>query len=209
MHVRPDDAVTPTVAAARRATSATRRLIAATVNSGAPLDELDAAADAIEELADRLEPHRRDTRYAGTPGVRVGGDNTSILETHPLIGPSNPLAPPMTVARDGDRARATVTYSHQYEGPPGRVHGGMLAAAFDLVVGAAAALSGKVFFTGTLTVRYLAPTPLHVPVEFEATLDRVEDRRLFASGRLHVDGKVTAEAEGVFVTVREDAFEGA
>ena len=208
MLVRGDDDVTPTVAAARRATAAMRRLIAATVNSGAPLDELEAAAEAIEQLADRLEPHRRATRYEGTVGVRVGGDNTSILETHPIIGPSNPLAPPMTIMRGGDTARATVTYSHQYEGPPGRVHGGMLAAAFDLVVGAAAALSGRVFFTGTLTVRYLAPTPLHVPVHFEATLDRVENRRLFASGRLVVDGEVTAEADGVFIAVGEQAFEG-
>src|SRR5205085_8191623 len=181
---------------------------AATVNSGAPVEELDTAADALEHLADRLEPYRRPTRYAGTLGVQVGGDNRAILETHPVIGPSNPIAPPMTVTRDGETARATVTYSHQYEGPPGRVHGGMLAAAFDLVVGAAAALSGHVFFTGMLTVRYRAPTPLHVPVHFEATIDRIENRSIFATGRLLVDGELTAEAEGVFITVAEQAFEG-
>ncbi|MEX0666540.1 MAG: PaaI family thioesterase [Acidimicrobiia bacterium] len=206
--MHPDRDVTPAVAAARRATLATRRIIAATVNGSAPAPDLEAAADSLERLADTLEPHARTSRYDGTPGVQLGGDNTAILESHPMIGPSNPLAPPMALSRDRDGACATAIYGHQYEGPPGRVHGGFIAAAFDQVVGAAAALSGKAFFTGTLTVRYFAPTPLHVPVQFEGTLDGIEDRRIHASARLLVDGKVTAEAEGVMVTVPDATFHG-
>ena len=206
LYVVEDDEVSEEIAATRRATSAIRRLIAATVNNDAPADELDAAADELEALADRLEPHARASRYEGTPGVRIGGDNAAILESHPMMGPSNALAPPMLLSRDATGARGTLTYSHQYEGPPGRVHGGFIAAAFDQVVGAAAALSGKVFFTGTLTIRYLSPTPLHVPVRYEGTLDRVEDRRIHASARLLVDSEVTAEAEGVMVAVPESTF---
>lgn len=206
LYVLEGDELSGEVAATRRATTALRRLIAATVNNAAPAEELIAAAEALEALADRLEPHARASRYDGTPGVRIGGDNTPILESHPMMGPSNALAPPMGLSLDATGARATVTYSHQYEGPPGRVHGGFIAAAFDQVVGAAAALSGKVFFTGTLTVRYLSPTPLHVPVLYEGTLDGVEDRRIHASARLLVDGEVTAEAEGVMVTVPESTF---
>jgi len=134
LYVHPDRDVTPAVAASRRATLATRRLIAATVNSAAPTADLEAAADALEQLADALEPHARTSRYDGTPGVRLGGDNTAILESHPMMGPSNPLAPPISLTRDADGVRATAIYGHQYEGPPGRVHGGLIADAEGVMV---------------------------------------------------------------------------
>lgn len=209
LFVHSDRDVTPAVAASRRATIATRRLIAAIVNGAAPASDLEAAADDLERLADALEPHARRSRYAGTPGVQRGGDNTAILESHPLMGPSNPLAPPISLTRDADGARGTVVYDHQYEGPPGRVHGGFIAAAFDQILGAAAALSGRVFFTGTLTIRYRKPTPLHVPIQMEGAIETVRPRTVHVTGRMLAHGEVTAEAEGVMVTVADDTFHGA
>jgi acyl-coenzyme A thioesterase PaaI-like protein len=204
--VQTDDEVTPEVAATRRAATAARRVIAAMVNNSASTATMGAAADDLERLAASLEPTAGASRYDGTPGVRIGGDNAVILESHPMIGPSNPLAPPLVITRDDRRAYATGTYDRQYEGPPGRLHGGFIAAAFDQVVGAAAALSGRVFLTGTLVVRYRAATPLNVPLRFEAELDKVEARRIHASGRLVVDGEVTAEAEGVMIAVDQQLF---
>jgi acyl-coenzyme A thioesterase PaaI-like protein len=126
-----------------------------------------------------------------------------------MMGPSNPLSPPISLTRDADGAHATVVYGHQYEGPPGRVHGGFIAAAFDQVLGAAAALSGRVFFTGSLTVKYRKPTPLHVPVQMEGEIQSVRPRTVHVVGRMLFDGEVTAEAEGVMVTVPDDTFHGA
>lgn len=206
LYVHPDDAVSPEVAATRRATAAVRRIIAAAANNDAPVAKLESAATTLEQIADDLEPHARTSRYEGIGGIKLGGDNSRILESHPMMGPSNAIAPPMKITRDANQARGTVTYSHQYEGPPGRVHGGFIAAAFDQVVGAAAALSGQVFFTGSLNVKFFAPTPLHVPLVYEATLDRVEDRRLHATGLLRAGDEVTAECEGIFVTVAESTF---
>ena len=96
---------------------------------------------------------------------------------------------------------ATATYGHAYEGPPGCVHGGMLAAAFDIVLGAAAATAQRPALTGTLTIRYRRPTPLHTEVRYEGEVDRVEERRTHVVARSIVDGRVTCEAEGVFVCV--------
>jgi acyl-coenzyme A thioesterase PaaI-like protein len=208
LSIHPDADVTPEIAASRRMALATRRLVAGLVNTGAPAATLERAADQLEELADQLAPFARSSRYEGTPGVVLGGDNRVILESHPMMGPSNPIAPPLTISREPDRRRAYAegTYGHAYEGPPGRLHGGFIAAAFDQVIGAAAALAGHVFLTGLLTVRYRAATPLHVPLRFEAELDRVESRRLHASGRLVVDGTVTADGEGVFIVVDDQVF---
>jgi len=68
--------------------------------------------------------------------------------------------------------------------------------------------SGNGGMTGTLTVRYRRPTPLHAPVEFEARLDRVEGRKNFTSGVLKgPDGEVTAEADAVFISVPAERFQ--
>jgi len=209
LYAHPDRDVTPAVAGSRRATVAIRRLIAAMVNGAAAAADLEAAADELERLADALEPHARDSRYSGTPGVQLGGDNTAIFESHPMMGPSNPLAPPISLTRDADGAHATVVYGHPYEGPPDRVHGGFIAAAFDQVLGAAAALSGRVFFTGTLTVKYRKPTPLHVPVQMEGEIESIRPRTIHVTGRMVANGEITAEAEGVMVTVAPDTFHGA
>jgi acyl-CoA thioesterase FadM len=55
--------------------------------------------------------------------------------------------------------------------------------------------------TGTLKIRYLRPTPLHQRVDIEGWTERVEGRRIVAKGRMTVAGELTAEAEGLFITI--------
>jgi acyl-coenzyme A thioesterase PaaI-like protein len=204
--IRPDDELPPDVVATRRAAAAIRGIVAGMLNGRATATELDRIADTLEGLAAEIEPGGRASRYEDNNLV-VGGDNSLILETHPILGPSNPLAPPLVITRNGNGACATVTYGHQYEGPPDRVHGGMIAAGFDMVLGAAAALTGQGFFTGTLAIRYRAATPLDIPVRYESTLDRVVDRRIHTSGCLYSGEELTADAKGVFIMVRREVFD--
>ena len=122
----------------------------------------------------------------------------------PLIGLANPLAPPLTIGRKDDRhAHATGIFGSAYEGPPGSVHGGFVAAAFDEVLGYVQSLSGFPGMTGTLKVIYRSPTPLHTSLLFEAKLERVEGRKIFASARLEAGGVLCAEAEAIFISFRE------
>jgi acyl-coenzyme A thioesterase PaaI-like protein len=95
-----------------------------------------------------------------------------------------------------------VRFGTAYEGPPGFVHGGFVAAAFDDVLGLAQSLSNRAGMTGTLTVRYRRPTPLHTDLVFEGRLVSVDGRKILTEGVSRgPDGEVTAEAEGLFVTV--------
>ena len=54
---------------------------------------------------------------------------------------------------------------------------------------------------GTLTVRYIRPTPLHTDLVFEGKTASVEGRKIFVIGTLHAADILTAEAEGVFVNL--------
>ena len=94
-----------------------------------------------------------------------------------------------------------VRFGSAYEGPPGSVHGGVVAATFDEVLGMTQSLSGQPGMTGTLTVKYRRPTPLHRDLRFEGTLDRVDGRKIFTTGRCFDGDTLTAEAEGLFVRV--------
>ena len=192
----------------RRLADAMRLVIERLVPSNAPTDELRAAADGLERYAEALRAHPRLVRVHGHAESANAGDVGAFFDQSPMIGLANPLAPPVTIGRTGEEtASATVTFGSAYEGPPGSVHGGFVAAAFDEVLGYVQSLSGAPGMTGTLTVRYRKPTPLHQELLFEAELARVEGRKIFTQATVQADGVVTAEAEGIFISVRPGAME--
>ena len=158
----------------RRLADAMRLVIERLVPSNAPVDELRAAADGLERYAEALAAHPRLVRVHGHPESATAGDVGAFFDQSPLIGLANPLAPPITIGRAGDtKAFASVTFGSAYEGPPGSVHGGFVAAAFDEILGYVQSLSGAPGMTGTLKVRYILPTPLHQKLLFEAEITRV------------------------------------
>ena len=186
----------------RRLADAMRRVSEHVVLSDAPEEELSAASDALERYADRLEAHPKLVRVMGHPEAATSGNVAAFFDQSPVIGLANPLAPPLTIARSGElSARATATFGSAYEGPPGHVHGGWVAAAFDEVLGYVQSLGGNPGMTGRLTVHYRRPTPLHVELRFEAQLVREEGRKIITEAQVYAGDILTAEAEGLFVSI--------
>jgi acyl-coenzyme A thioesterase PaaI-like protein len=186
----------------RRLARAMRLVIERLVPSNAPEGELRRAADALERYAEQLRSHPRLKNFHGYAESANAGDVGAFFDQSPMIGLANPLAPPITIGRAGERsAVATVRFGSAYEGPPGCVHGGFVAAAFDEVLGFVQSLGGNPGMTARLTVQYRRPTPLHTDLRFEAELERIEGRKIFTRGRVLANGEVTAEAEGLFVSV--------
>jgi acyl-coenzyme A thioesterase PaaI-like protein len=192
----------------RRLAAAMRLVIERLVPSNAPTDELRLAAEGLERYAEALQAHPRLIKVMGHSESANAGNVGAFFDQSPLIGLANPLAPPITIAKSGDRsAVATVCFGSAYEGPPGSVHGGFVAAAFDEVLGFVQSLSGNPGMTGTLTIRYRKPTPLHQELRFEGEWVRSEGRKTFCEGRVMADGILTAEAEGIFVSVPRERME--
>lgn len=121
---------------------------------------------------------------------------------HPLLGSTHPVAPPIDLRVEGDVTVGEVTFDVRFEGNEGWVHGGFVAAGFDIVAVQAARLSGRSGPTGTLHVRFLAPTPVGVALRYEGRFVRAEGRKLHTQGHLARvdDGRRTAEAEAIVVT---------
>ena len=193
--------VTPRRAEMRRLGDATRRVIARLVATKATENELKAAADALEQIAETLEKYPQGRLYEGFAESANAGDPHAFFDHSPVMGVANPLAPPLRLeVRDG-KVHGRVYFGPAYEGPPGAVHGGYVACAFDEVLGLAQSIGGNPGMTGTLTIKYRRPTPLHTDLRFEAGIDRVDGRKIFTSGQLYADDELTAEAEGIFISV--------
>jgi acyl-coenzyme A thioesterase PaaI-like protein len=190
----------------RRLASALRALVSSCVADDPPEELLRAAADALEQQAKSLSAYPgktfRDAIHDGSNAF----DPTVFGDRGALIGRSNPLAPPLKLSPEGDVSVGLVTFGAPYEGAPGWVHGGLVAAAFDQLFGYAQVRRGVGSVTSRLTIRYHRPTPIRTPLRLEATITRAEGRETDLAGKLLVDGRVLVTAEALFITIDPEAF---
>lgn len=123
-------------------------------------------------------------------------------ERSPFIGRCNALASPMRIWHEGDLTYGEATYPDRYEGPPGRVHGGFVVAAFDDLLGVAQSAAGIAGLTGTLEVVLRAGTPLNARIDYESGVTSASGRKVTCWGRATLDGQLLAEATGIFIEPR-------
>lgn len=176
------------------------------VQTSAPVELIARAADQVEAVAALLAQHRSASIYEGFAESANAGEPFAFFDHSPMLGRANPLAPPIELSLEDGRILGRATFGAAYEGPPGCVHGGYIAAAFDEVLGSTQSLSGAPGMTGRLTVHYRSPTPLHTELTFEGTLDRVDGRKIHTSGRLRAGEVLCAEAEGLFISIDFSKF---
>ncbi|GAB3192057.1 PaaI family thioesterase [Geodermatophilus arenarius] len=183
---------------------ALRELVDAAVRTEVPEAELEAAAAVARELAARLRVAGRGLHEI----ARVDDPETGERWYSPVYGPGSPVAPPL-VATDTPDGTATgrVTVGKAHEGPPGLVHGGVVATLLDHVLARALRAAGRGGLTATLTVKYRRPVHLGVPLLVTAEMGETAGRRTTAHARLVAEDSpevVLAEAEGLFVALRAE-----
>lgn len=130
------------------------------------------------------------------------------LRFNPVSGSCNPVAAPLHTWRitegpdgpDGRRTQGRVRFGSAYEGPPGHAHGAMIAGMFDDLLGMSQLAVG---FTGSITVTYRRPTPLHRDLDVAAWVARVDGRKRWLHGTCHLDGVLLTEADGLFIAPRQ------
>lgn len=177
-------------------TAAVRRLVEAGISTGADSETIRRAQVALEAIADTLEEQRHD----GPRTMRHADTGRPITWADPVIGLRNAIAPPLSIEHtESGRCWTEFHLGAPYEGPPGRVHGGICALVLDHILGEVASEGlRKPRFTGTLTLKYLRGTPLG-PLRAEAWVERTEGVKAFARGQILDAEGVTVEAEGIFI----------
>ncbi len=192
----------------------------------AELDDADLgwATELVTDIAQRLRPKVVDgvrmqhaLRYEGFTGkgdrfdpdttdeAAAGGslDPEEFFPYSPLVGRLNPISPPIRMWRASGASKCEVhgsaVFRSAYNGPPGSVHGGVLAATFDELLGATAVVNGLGAFTGTLSVVYKSFTPLEQKVDMRAWVTGTERRKVFIEGEIRHGSKLCATASGIFI----------
>lgn len=188
---------------------ACRRIIDELASSTAPSDAFAQARDLLQQAVAILADADHGRPYEGGEGSLAHYQEHMFIDHSPLVGPLNPLAPPIAISADGTKVTGEVTFGDAYEGPPGCVHGGFIAAGFDEVLGLAQGMSGRPGMTARLTVQYRSPSPLHQALHFVGDIENIDGRKIFTKGELRVvaDGRLCAEAEGLFISMNPEIFQ--
>ncbi len=127
-----------------------------------------------------------------------------------VCGLENPIGLKVRFYQDDETGKVVVDYTPDphHEGWPGHLHGGVILAIFDEVLGRAGFLKGIWTMTGKLEVRFRAPVPMGVPLRFEAWIEEERRRFLVVAGHLLLpDGTKAVTARGTYVRVPEEQLE--
>lgn len=187
----------------------TRKLIDQVRSTGAPADALARCQEHIAAAIAALDP-RKQVCNASAHGLGMDTaasaprDINQMLPFSPITGSCNPVAPPVVFRLEGDEVRGEASFSSVYAGPPNTVHGGTIAGLFDELLSIANIANGKAAYTGSLTIKYHAPTPLNTKVDLYAFCLSRSGRKVKSRGEMRCKGVLTASAEGLFIVPRQD-----
>lgn len=178
--------------------AALRKIIHESFMSTAATEDIEQAISDVEGALSRLQGK------SGVPGTAAAESHFS--DRSPFYGQMNPISMPMEMSIDHEVGEfgAVVgmgVFTEQFEGPPGHVHGGFIAGAFDEVLGMSQSLTGRPGMTGKLSITYRSPTPLHTKIVFKGWVEKVDGRKIFTKGTAHNGDVLCAEAEALFLSM--------
>ena len=119
-------------------------------------------------------------------------------------GPANPqgLHLHFTVDAQALTATTTLTLTRLHEGPPGYIHGGIIAVLMDEAMSKLNRPLNALAMTRNMQVDYLRPSPLGQLLTLSSTHLRREGRKLFHQAQLHnAKGDLLAQANGLFIAI--------
>jgi len=189
----------------------------AVADLGEALRDLTSSAIGSEVAVDVVRRVTEDVRsLAGTLAERRRrlDEPSSVDDLHrgqrlfnPVVGPGNPVAPPMHVEIVDGAAIGSCTLDWRYEGPFTYAHGGVSAMLLDQIMGYACAAAGHPGVTGRLEVRYRSTVPLGEPLRIEGRLIDILGVRAAIRGSISLQtdpDTELVEAEGRFVALRPE-----
>lgn len=142
--------------------------------------------------------------FAGLEEQRVSRPGTTYHRCFGC-GPAHPDGLRVRCFITDDGVLSPIVIPGRFEGPPGNAHGGIVAGYLDEVLaGAAARHTGRIYVTGELTVRYVKPVPLETPLLGRGWVVKDHGRYLDLEGTLEdfPSRAVLAQARGRFLPIR-------
>jgi acyl-coenzyme A thioesterase PaaI-like protein len=103
---------------------------------------------------------------------------------------------------DGERVVTTWVPDEQHAGFPGFVHGGLIAAVLDDVMGRCSVLHRRWVVTGRMEARFRDAAPIGAALRVEGWITHLTRRVMKAEARMSLtDGTVVADATGTYLPI--------
>lgn len=148
------------------------------------------------------------TRHA--PDSMAGNPTLDERASHCFgCGPANPQGLHLVFTTSTDdpehpTATAQVQLDRHHEGPPGYLHGGLVATLLDEAMSKLNRPLNVLAMTRHMEVDYLRPVPLFEPLIVISRHLRRDGRKLFHQAEIQVpNGVVLARAKGLFIVIDE------
>ncbi len=119
-------------------------------------------------------------------------------------GPANPVGLHLSflVAED-QSVVCQPTVANTFAGPPGLLHGGIIATLLDEAMSKAVRVHGLTAMTRQMEIDYLRPVPSATPIRIEGRLVRSEGRKHWTEAKIvNEKSTILATAKGLFIEVR-------
>ena len=119
-------------------------------------------------------------------------------------GPANRHGLRLRFALDAEAGTATARFrlTRRFEGPPGHIHGGIIATLLDEAMGKVNKLKDVVALTRHIEVDYLRPVPLRQSLVVVGSAARVEGRKHTNRAEIRdANGDLLARATGLFIAI--------
>jgi uncharacterized protein (TIGR00369 family) len=95
-----------------------------------------------------------------------------------------------------------VKLARRYEGPPGHIHGGIIATLLDEAMGKVNKIHNLVAMTRHIDIDYLRPSPLGVPLTVTGRFVRRDGRKVFMEGEIrNAAGDLLVRGKALFVAI--------
>lgn len=170
-----------------------RRLQDMVAATAPPADVTTQVRDLLASCRRLLEPHVVDD---------AGQIYGKLLQ---IAGRGQTLIPPLHVIhRSSTELNATTMFGRFHSGSNQAVHGGAIALLFDEALGSVADLGGRPRSrTAELRVKFRSVTPIDRQLSVRVKLVEEDGRKRRLHSELRDDERLCAEAEGLFVALRD------
>jgi len=119
-------------------------------------------------------------------------------------GKRNDCGLQLDISYDNGRSWAKVRFKEHHQGWKGIVHGGVIAAALDEMMAYAVGSTGRArTVTVKLNITYRKPVKVGEEYNLESEVVESKGRKIYVKALLKDDNKVHAEAEGIYLEVKE------
>ncbi|MBI5301688.1 MAG: PaaI family thioesterase [Chloroflexi bacterium] len=120
-----------------------------------------------------------------------------------VCGRDNPIGLRMQFFSDGDGCVYADYEPHaEHQGYPGVMHGGLVTAMLDELIGRTAIASDLWCMTAKLEVRFRKPVPIDAPLKLKGEIKNKTGRLIEGYGEIRLpDGTLAAEAHGTYIRI--------